>query len=136
VAARRIENDAAQRDDEHVAGIDRGVRNDTDENNHRRQQLRRRHVQQGADCRIDEAGVLCDADTHHGDQHHANRVEMREVRHHGRQEFSKGPGREQIIDDERLVRAWVDDTERDVGEQPRQHPDYKEQRDKQHRRVR
>ncbi len=80
--------------------------------------------------------MLRHPDTEHRDEHDANRVEVREVRDHDRQELGYGPGRQQVVDDERLVRARIDDAKADIGQQPRQDPDDEQQRDEQYRRVR
>ena len=82
VTARGEKDDAAQRDDENVARVDRRVADDTDENHHRRQQFLRRDVEQCADARRDEARILGDADAEHGDEHGTDRAEGHERVHH------------------------------------------------------
>ena len=75
----RVENDATQRNDQYVAGVDRRVADDADQDNHRRHQPLGRDAEQCAQAGIDESGVFGDADAEHRDQHDADRVKVREV---------------------------------------------------------
>jgi hypothetical protein len=135
VPARRIKNHAAQRDYKDITSVDSRMTDDTDEHHHWGQQEPGRHVQERANGGGDETGMLGNADAQHGDQHGADGAEADEVCDHiGQKGRHAGPG--QLVDDhDGLTRPRIDHGERDIRQQPRQHPDDEQQSDKKHCRI-
>ena len=82
MTACRKENYAAQWNDQDIACIGGGVANDTNGNDHRRQQLLRGYIEKRPQSRVDKTGVFGNTNAEHGDEHNADRMKMRKVRHH------------------------------------------------------
>ncbi len=77
-----VEDHRAQRNHDHIAGIGGRMRDDCDQDDHRREQARRSHAQHLAQRGVDEAGVLGDPHPQHRHQHDAQRRETREHAYH------------------------------------------------------
>ncbi len=110
-----IKNDATERNDKNVTRIDRRMADNANQDHHRCQQPFGGDTEQRPQAGIDESRVLCHTDTEHGDEHDAHGVKVREIRHHHREELGHRLPGEQVVDDQRLLGARVDDRETDVG---------------------
>ena len=126
VAAGSVKNYAAQRNNQDIPGIGRRVACDTNHDNHRRQKPVAGDVQQCPQTRVDKAGCLSNTDTEHCNQHHANRVKVREVRHHHRHEFCQCGTGQEVLDNQCFARARIDKLKRYVGQHPRKNPNDKQ----------
>ena len=133
---RCVEDDPAQGDDEHVAGVGRGVADDGGQDEHRGQQARRRPAQDQLEAGVDEAGLLGHPDPEQRHQHHPQRREPGEGGHELHQERGEGGARQLVGDSQRLAAARVDLGELDRGQDRRRDPRQHQQQQEQDGRVR
>ena len=135
MSASGIENHCAERNHEHIACIDRDVTEDTHRDQRGRQQLPWRDGHGGTQHRIDETGVLGDAEAEHGHEDDAQWRESRERRHHRRHEGRQRLSGQEITDLEGLAATRVDLGESHARQHAADDPREHHQDQEQHRRV-
>ncbi len=131
MAAQAQEGGRAQRDQHQVAGVGGDARQHAHRHDDEGDRPARRHDDDLADQRVDQAGLFRQTHAHHGDQDHADRGEAQEVSDRRCDDEAESLHRQQAVDDrgrgDRLVRLQVDDLVGDAGSQQmedvRQHDD-------------
>ena len=123
VTTRRMEDDAANGDHQHIARIGGGMADDGHQDQHGGQKARRRHLEQLLEPGVDETGLLSHPDPQHGHQHDAKGSKPGERGDHAGEKVRQPCPGQQVVDDHGLSGAGIDQIEGELGAYPGADPD-------------